>query len=88
MFINPNLATRLAREHQRELLAEASQRQQLRHRPGLPAPDAPGPDARITRRLAAAIARARWVAAQAQGAILPTGPSTPPTGGQPTRAPG
>jgi hypothetical protein len=75
MFINPNLATRLAREHQRELLAEASQRQQLRHRhraaPGTP--HATG----FARRLAAAIARAGVVAPRAPGAIWPTGPHPP-----------
>jgi len=73
MFINPNLATRLAREHQRELLAQASQRQlRRRHRP---APGAPGVTARITRRLAAAIARAGAVAAQAAGPIWPAAPN-------------
>jgi hypothetical protein len=60
MFINPHLATRLAREHQRELLAEASQRQ-LAHR-SRPAPGTPGA-AGFTRRLAAAVAWAGVVAA-------------------------
>jgi hypothetical protein len=72
MFIDPNLATQLAREHQRELLAEASQRQQLQHR-HRPAPGTPGATG-IARRLAAAIVRAGAVAAQAPGAIWPAGP--------------
>jgi hypothetical protein len=67
MFTNPDLATQLAREHHRELLAQASQRR-LRHQNRRPAP------ARITRILAAAIARAGSVAAQATGAMWPAGP--------------
>ncbi len=67
MFTNPDLATQLAREHHRELLAQASQRR-LRPRSRRQAP------ARITRLLAAAIARAGSVAAQATGVIRPAGP--------------
>lgn len=44
MVVNPNLATQLAREHQQPHWS--------------PAPRTPGPAARITRRLAAAISRA------------------------------
>jgi hypothetical protein len=72
MFINPDLATQLAREHHRQLLSEASQRQ-LRHR-HRPAPDTPRAAAGFTRLLAAAIARAGLVNAQAPGAIWPAGP--------------
>jgi hypothetical protein len=71
MLINPDLATRLTRDHYDELLAQASRRHQ---RPG---PDRPAPGTRgttgIGRRLVAAIARARAVAAQATGPVWPTG---------------
>jgi hypothetical protein len=64
--------TQLAREHQRQMLAQASQRPR-RHQHGYPAPRTPGPAARGARRLAAAIARAGAVAAQAPGAIWRAG---------------
>ena len=70
MLINPGLATQLTREHYDQLLVQASRRQ-LR-----PRTDGPASGARVTRigrRLAAAIARAGAVAAQAPGAIWPTG---------------
>jgi hypothetical protein len=70
MFINPDLATRLAREHYDELLAQASRRQL---QPGRPAPGTPGA-AGIGRRLATAITRARVVVAQTLDAIWPAGP--------------
>ncbi len=73
MFTNPDLASRLAREHHHELLAQASRRQ-LRHQHGRSALGTPGPAARITRRLAAAITGVGSVAAQAPGAVWPTGP--------------
>jgi hypothetical protein len=73
MFINPDLATRLAREHHGELLAQASQRR-LRHQHHRPAAGTPDPAAPITRRLAAAIARAGVAAAQSAGTIWPAGP--------------
>jgi hypothetical protein len=73
MISNPNLAAQLAREHQRQMLAQASQRR-LRHQHACPAPRTPRPAARVARRLAAAIARAGVVAAQAPGAIWPAGP--------------
>jgi hypothetical protein len=67
MFINPDLATRLAREHHQQLLAHASRRQP-RPRPGRRSPGTPGA-AGIGRRLAAVIARAGSVAAQSANAI-------------------
>ena len=67
MFINPNLATRLAREHHRQLLAEASQRQ-LRHQHSRPAAT------RMIRRLATLIAGAGAMPAPAAGAIWPARP--------------
>jgi hypothetical protein len=73
MFMNPNLATQLAHEHQRQMLAQASQ-QQLRHQHGYPAPRTEGLAARVARRLAAAIARAGVAAAQAPGAVWRAGP--------------
>jgi len=73
MTSNPNLTIQLAREHQRQMLAEARQRQPW-HRHGYPAPRTEDPAARAARRLAAAIARVGVVAAQAPGAIWPAGP--------------
>ena len=71
MFMHPDIARQLAHEHQREMLAEASRRRlqcEVRRQQRRPAPRLPGA-ARINRRLAAAIARARVVAAQVPGAI-------------------
>ena len=60
MITNPNLATQLAGEHQRQMLAQASrQRHQV--------PGTPNAAASVIRRLAAAIARVCRVAAQAPG---------------------
>ena len=64
MITNPNLATQLAREHQRQMLAQASQQ---RHQHGRPARGTPNAAASIIR-VGAAIARAGRVAAQAPGA--------------------
>jgi len=66
MITNPNLATQLAREHQRQMLAQASQQ---RHQHGRPVPGTPNAAASIIRRVVAAIARAGRVTAQAPGAI-------------------
>jgi hypothetical protein len=75
MILNPYLATLLAREdQQRQLPAEASQRQ-LSHRQR-PAPGSPAA-AGFARRLAAAIARAGRVAAMAPCAIWPATPHRP-----------
>jgi hypothetical protein len=73
MFTHPDHAGQLVREHQRQMLAQARQRQ-LRRQHGYPALRIPGPAARIARRLAAAIGRARVTAAQPPGAIWPAGP--------------
>jgi hypothetical protein len=73
MFTHPDRLGQLAREHHRDLLAQASQRQ-LTHQHRRPAPGTPRPAAGFTRRLAAAIARAGLVGAQARGAIWPAGP--------------
>ena len=69
MFTTPGQIGQLAREHHRQLLAEASQRQ-LRHQHYHPAA-AKNPDiaTSITRRLATAIARAGVVVAEAKGVI-------------------
>jgi hypothetical protein len=61
MFTNPDRTGQLACEHHHQMLAQASQRQ-LRHRHGRPAAST-----RIVRRLAATIARADVVTAQALG---------------------
>jgi hypothetical protein len=66
MFAQPDRIGQLARENHNQMLAEASQRQ-LRHQHGHPAPATSGPATRITRRLAAAIARLGTVAAEAPG---------------------
>jgi len=60
MITNPSLATQLAREHQRQMHAQASQQ---RHQHGRPAPRTPNA-ASIFRRLAAAIARSGRAAAR------------------------
>ncbi len=82
MFINPDLATQLTRDHYDELLTQASRRQQ-RPRPDRHAAGTRGTTG-IGRRLAAAIARARAVAAQAPGPIWPTGRN--PLGGPAVQA--
>jgi hypothetical protein len=66
MFNQPDRIGQLAREHHHQMLAEASQRQ-LRHQHGSAAPATAGTATRITRRLAAAIARFGPVAAEAPG---------------------
>ena len=68
MFTHPDRIGQLAREHHHQMLAQASQRQ-LRHRHSRPAAST-----RIIRRLAAVIAGAGVVPAQAAGAIWPAGP--------------
>jgi hypothetical protein len=61
MIMNPNLATRLAREHQRQMLAQARQQRYPHRRPAPPTPNAA---ARIFRCLAAAIPSAGSAAAR------------------------
>ncbi len=68
MFANLELAVQLAREHQRQLRADASQQ---RHHRGRPAPRIPGTAAKILRGLAAALARDGVAAAEAPGASWP-----------------
>ena len=85
MFINPDLATQLAREHHRELLAQASQRQR-RHRGGHPSPGTPGA-AGMGGRLTAAIARAGIVVTRMAGAIGPAGPHPLGEAATPARTP-
>jgi hypothetical protein len=58
MSVNHDLTTRLARDRQRQLLAEASHQQ--RHRLRRPAPPPARAATRITRGLAAAITRHAW----------------------------
>jgi len=73
MFSHPDRIGQLAREHHRQMLAEASQRQ--RRRPHVdPAARTPNAAVAIFRRLAIAIARAGVAAAQAPGAIWPARP--------------
>ena len=60
MITNPETATQLAREHQRELQAQAG-----RCRPERPASRTPNAAASMIRRLAIAMARAGQTAAQA-----------------------
>jgi hypothetical protein len=65
MFAQPDRIGQLARENHNQMLAEASQRQ-LRHQHGHHrAPATSGTATRITRRLAAAIARLGTVTAEA-----------------------
>jgi hypothetical protein len=66
MFSHPDRIGQLARENYGQMLAQASQRQLLRQN-DRPAVRTPGLAARMTRRLAAAIAGADVVTAQAPG---------------------
>ena len=65
MVTHPDRIGQLAREHHHQMLAQASQRQ-LRHQPSRPAGTT-----RITRRLAALMAGAGVVPAQAPGTSWP-----------------
>jgi hypothetical protein len=58
MSMNHDLTTRLARDHQRQMLTEASHRQQ-RHQPRRPARQTPRAAIRVIRGLAVAITSAR-----------------------------
>jgi hypothetical protein len=66
MFSHPDRIGQLARENHRQMLAQASQRQLLREDDS-PAARTPGLAARLTRRLAAAFARADVVGTLAPG---------------------
>jgi hypothetical protein len=66
MFSHPDRMGQLASENHRHMLAQASQRQLL-HDDDRPAARTPGLAARMTRRLAAAFARAGVVTAQVPG---------------------
>jgi len=68
MFTHPDRIGQLALEHHHQMLAQASQRQ-LRHQHSRPAATT-----RIIRRLAALIAGAGVVPAQAPGTIWPARP--------------
>jgi hypothetical protein len=57
MSMNHDLTTRLARDHQRQMLAEASQQ---RHQPRHPVPRTRRTATRIIRGLAAAITAHAW----------------------------
>ena len=57
MSVNHDLTTRLARDHQRQMLAEAGHQQ--RHQPRRSAPQTPRAATRIIRGLAAAMTSAR-----------------------------
>jgi hypothetical protein len=72
MFTHPHVVCQLAREHQRQMLADAAQRQLL-HRHHLAAASMPGIATGITRRLAALIARAGAVISSAPGAAWDRG---------------
>ena len=74
MFTHPDRIGQLASENHRQMLAQASQRQLL-HQADSPAARTPGLAARMTRRLAEAIARAGVVSAQVPGAVWPVGPN-------------
>lgn len=78
MFASPELAVQLAREHQRQLQADASQQ---RHRPRRPEPGIPDTAAKILRGLTAALTRA-GVAAPRHPA-----PAGQPAGTWPTNQP-
>jgi hypothetical protein len=75
MFTHPDRLIQLAREHQRQILADASQCH-LRHRHGQLAPSTPNAAARIIRRLAAQITRAGVVAAETPAVAARPGAET------------
>ena len=88
MFTHPDQIGQLVREHQRQMLAEASQRQ--RRRPHVdPAARTPNAAA-IFRRLATALSRAVVVAAEGPRAIWPPdrirSANQPPQGHRPGRS--
>jgi len=66
MFTHPDRIGQLATENHRHMLAQASRRRLL-HQDDGPAVRTPGLAARMTHRLAAAIARTGVATAQAQG---------------------
>jgi len=66
MFSHPDRIGQLARENHRQMLARASQRRLL-HDDDRPAARTPGLAARLTRRLAAAFARADAVSTPVPG---------------------
>ena len=74
----------LAREHHRQMLAQASQRQR-RHQHEYQAQASPGPATRLARRLAAAITHAGQAAAQPPGTIRPAMPHPAAQTGTPSR---
>ena len=73
MFTHPDRIGQLAREHHHDMLAQASQRR-VGNQHGSRPSRTPHAAARITRRLAAAIARAGIVAAETPGATWPARP--------------
>jgi hypothetical protein len=75
IMMNHDLTAQLARDHHRQMLAEASQRQ--RYQPRFPAPRTPRAAARAIRSLAAALTRARMAATEAPGARWPARPGLP-----------
>jgi hypothetical protein len=83
MSMNHDLTTGLARDHQRQMLAEASRQQ--RHR----APQTPRTATQFIRGLAAAIASARAAAARVPGVALarPPAPTRPAIGRPPATRP-
>jgi hypothetical protein len=66
MFSHPDRIGQLASENYRQMLAQASRRQLLRQDDG-PTPTTPGLATRMTRRVAAAFARAGAVTAPTPG---------------------
>ena len=68
MFTHPEIARQFVRDRERQILADARQRQ-LRRQQRHAAARSANPHAGITRRLAAAIARARVVASKAADTI-------------------
>ena len=78
MFTHPDLISQLARDHHRQMLAQASRRQ-LRRQHDRPAARTANGAGQIARRPVTAIARASAATAQALRAIWPAGPH--PLGG-------
>jgi hypothetical protein len=87
MFTHPELMEQLAAEHQRQMLAEASQ-QRLSHQHSRWPSKRPGAAVRVTRRLAEAIAKAGVMAAEIPGTIRSARPQPLAEPGDRTSTPG
>jgi hypothetical protein len=87
VFTHPEVMEQLAAGHQRQMLAEASQRRLWHQRSRWPS-KRPGAAVQVTRRLAAAIANAGVVAAEIPGTVRSARPQPLADPGDRTSTPG